>query len=166
MRPEQVQDFYPTPGTISTAMFYTGLDPYTLEPVYVPRKSADKQKQRALLQYYRRENAPTVRAALREAGRTALIGSGRDCLVEEAPSGGARFGADARGGTARGKQGAGNASHARKGEEKTSRAKGAPGRNAQNSADKKRGKPGAPDKTGPAGRSGKSGKTQKRAPHR
>ena len=85
MRPEQVQDFYPTPGTVSTAMFYTGLDPYTLEPVYVPRKSADKQKQRALLQYYRQENAPTVRAALREAGRAELIGSGRDCLVEAPP---------------------------------------------------------------------------------
>ena len=84
MHPEQVQDFYPTPGTISTAMFYTGLDPYTLEPVYVPRKAADKAKQRALLQYFRKENAALVRAALREAGRTGLIGRGPNCLVEPA----------------------------------------------------------------------------------
>ncbi len=85
MHPEQVQDFYPTPGTISTAMFYTGLDPYTLEPVFVPRSAADKAKQRALLQYFRKENAPLVRAALREAGRTELIGRGKDCLVAPAP---------------------------------------------------------------------------------
>ncbi|MEA5050424.1 MAG: YgiQ family radical SAM protein [Oscillospiraceae bacterium] len=87
MRPEQVQDFYPTPGTISTAMFYTGLDPYTLEKVFVPRTPDEKRKQRALLQYYKKENAPLVRAALREAGREDLIGAGKDCLVCGAPVG-------------------------------------------------------------------------------
>ena len=86
LRPEQVQDFYPTPGTISTCMFYTGLDPYTLDPVYVPRTPAEKAEQRALLQYFRPENRETVLRALRKAGRADLIGSGPDCLVP-APAG-------------------------------------------------------------------------------
>lgn len=81
IRPEQVQDFYPTPGTISTAMFYTGLDPYTLEPVYVPRKSEEKQLQRALLQYYKKENRELVIKALNIAKRRDLIGFGHDCLI-------------------------------------------------------------------------------------
>ena len=81
IRPEQVQDFYPTPGTISTAMFYTGLDPYTLEPVYVPRTPKEKAEQRALLQYYKPENHAVIRAALLKAGRRDLIGSGPHCLV-------------------------------------------------------------------------------------
>ena len=81
IRPEQVQDFYPTPGTISTAMFYTGLDPYTLEPVYVPRKPEEKQLQRALLQYYKKENRPLIEKALIMAKRRDLIGSSGDCLI-------------------------------------------------------------------------------------
>ena len=81
IRPEQVQDFYPTPGTISTAMFYTGLDPYTLEPVYVPRKPEEKQLQRALLQYYKKENRPLIEKALIMAKRRDLIGNGADCLI-------------------------------------------------------------------------------------
>ncbi len=81
MHPEQVQDFYPTPGTVSTCMFYTGLDPYTLEPVYVPRTPREKAEQRALLQYFRPENRQLVLRALKEAGRTDLIGTGPDCLV-------------------------------------------------------------------------------------
>ncbi|MBO5796778.1 MAG: DUF3362 domain-containing protein, partial [Clostridia bacterium] len=81
LHPEQVQDFYPTPGTISTSMFYTGLDPYTLKPVYVPRTAAEKAEQRAMLQYFRPENRDKVRAALKKAGRTDLIGNGPDCLV-------------------------------------------------------------------------------------
>ena len=86
IRPEQVQDFYPTPGTISTAMFYTGLDPYTLEPVYVPRTPKEKAEQRALLQYFKPENHAVIRAALIKAGRRDLIGSGKHCLVPaEAP---------------------------------------------------------------------------------
>lgn len=84
IRPEQVQDFYPTPGTISTAMFYTGLDPYTLEPVYVPRTAEEKQLQRALLQYYKKENRALVLKALTIAKRRDLIGTKPDCLV--APS--------------------------------------------------------------------------------
>ena len=87
IRPEQVQDFYPTPGTISTAMFYTGLDPYTLEPVYVPRKYEEKKLQRALLQYYKKENRDLVEKALTIAGRRDLIGSGAGCLIPAAPGG-------------------------------------------------------------------------------
>ncbi len=81
LRPEQVQDFYPTPGTVSTCMFYTGLDPYTMEPVYVPRTPVEKAQQRALLQYFRPENRKLVISALRKAGRTDLIGTGKNCLV-------------------------------------------------------------------------------------
>ncbi len=81
MHPEQVQDFYPTPGTISTCMFYTGLDPYTLEPVFVPKTFAEKQTQRALLQYFKPENKKTVIEALRKIHRTDLIGFGPNCLV-------------------------------------------------------------------------------------
>ncbi len=81
LRPEQVQDFYPTPGTISTCMFYTGLDPYTLKEVYVPRTDRDKAMQRALLQYFNPKNRDLVITALKAAGRTDLIGTGYKCLV-------------------------------------------------------------------------------------
>ena len=87
LHPEQVQDFYPTPGTISTCMFYTGLDPYTMEPVYVPRTPEEKAEQRALLQYFRPENREKVRRALRRAGRGDLIGSAPRCLVPNELSG-------------------------------------------------------------------------------
>ena len=73
IRPEQVQDFYPTPGTVSTCMFYTGLDPYTLKPVYVARTSEEKSLQRALLQYYLPQNAQRVREALAQCGREDLL---------------------------------------------------------------------------------------------
>jgi len=81
LHPEQVQDFYPTPGTVSTCMFYTGLDPYTMEKVYVPRTSREKAEQRALLQYFKPENRRIVLDALRKAGRNDLIGTGKNCLV-------------------------------------------------------------------------------------
>ncbi len=81
IQPEQVQDFYPTPGTISTAMFYTGLDPYTMEPVFVPRTSEEKAMQRALLQYYDPKNRSLVEEALTMAKRRDLIGYGKDCLI-------------------------------------------------------------------------------------
>lgn len=88
IRPEQVQDFYPTPGTISTAMFYTGLDPYTLEPVYVPRSAEEKRLQRALLQYYKKENKALVIKALTLAKRRDLIGTAPGCLVSPEGAGG------------------------------------------------------------------------------
>jgi uncharacterized radical SAM protein YgiQ len=73
LRPEQVQDFYPTPGTISTAMYYTGLDPYTLEEVYIPKSAEEKAMQRALLQYFKPENKKIVLSALKKISRTDLI---------------------------------------------------------------------------------------------
>lgn len=84
IRPEQVQDFYPTPGTVSTCMYYTGLDPYSMEAVYVPTTSEDKAMQRALLQYFNPKNHDLVRKALRRAKRFDLIGSGKNALVPEA----------------------------------------------------------------------------------
>ncbi len=81
IHPEQVQDFYPTPGTISTCMYYTELDPYTMEPVYVPKTPKDKAMQRALLQYFKPENRALVLEALRRAGRHDLIGTGAGCLA-------------------------------------------------------------------------------------
>ena len=81
IHPEQVQDFYPTPGTISTCMFYTGLDPYTLEPVYVAKDPQEKAMQRVLLQYYKPENRRRVIEALIKAGRRDLIGHGEGKLV-------------------------------------------------------------------------------------
>ena len=79
--PDQVQDFYPTPGTLSTCMFYTGLDPRTMKPVYVARSPEEKAMQRALMQYRSPRNQPIVRKALRLAGREDLIGYDRECLV-------------------------------------------------------------------------------------
>lgn len=81
LHPEQVQDFYPTPGTVSTCMFYTGLDPDTLEPVYVPRTEREKAEQRALLQYFKPENKALVLSVLKKEGRLDLIGTGPNCLV-------------------------------------------------------------------------------------
>ena len=82
--PEQVQDFYPTPGTISTVMYYTGIHPMTGKAVYVSTDYHEKQLQRALLQYSKPENANLVREALRLAGREDLIGNTPDCLVRPA----------------------------------------------------------------------------------
>ncbi len=81
-QPEQVQDFYPTPGTLSTTMFYTGLDPLTMEPVYVPKSKHEKAMQRALLQYRAPRNYELVHAALVESGREDLIGFGPKCLIK------------------------------------------------------------------------------------
>ncbi len=83
LHPEQVQDFYPTPGTISTAMFYTELDPYTLKSVYVAKNPEDKAMQRALMQYYNPANRELVLKALKKAERYDLIGTGPNCLVNE-----------------------------------------------------------------------------------
>lgn len=92
MHPEQVQDFYPTPGTVSTCMFYTGMNPYTMEPVFVPRTKEEKAMQRALLQYFLPQNHRLVVKGLKMAGRTDLIGTAPGCLVpplkeEQRPSG-------------------------------------------------------------------------------
>ena len=79
--PEQVQDFYPTPGTISTCMYYTEIDPWTMKPVYVAKTPHEKAMQRALLQWARPDKRKLVIQALHEAGREDLIGYGKECLV-------------------------------------------------------------------------------------
>ena len=86
--PEQVQDFYPTPGTASTVMFYTGIDPFTGKKVFCETDYHQKQLQRALLQWSKPQNAPLVREALIQCGREDLIGYTKDCLVrpESVPS--------------------------------------------------------------------------------
>ena len=71
--PDQVQDFYPTPGTLATCMYYTEFDPFTMQPVYVAKNMEEKKMQRALIHYNKRENAETVRKALKKAGRVDLI---------------------------------------------------------------------------------------------
>ena len=80
--PEQVQDFYPTPSTISTVMYYTGLDPRTMKPVYVPTNPHEKAMQRALIQYRNPKNYALVHEALVKAGRTDLIGYEKKCLIK------------------------------------------------------------------------------------
>ncbi len=79
--PEQVQDFYPTPSTISTCMYYTGYDPRTMEKVYTPLTMHEKNAQRALIQYKKPENYEIVKDALIKAGREDLIGFGENCLI-------------------------------------------------------------------------------------
>jgi uncharacterized radical SAM protein YgiQ len=79
--PEQVQDFYPTPGTLSTCMYYTELDPRTMEKVYVPKSAHEKAMQRALIQYRKPQNYSLVYEALVKAGRTDLIGFDKKCLL-------------------------------------------------------------------------------------
>ncbi len=79
--PEQVQDFYPTPSTLSTVMYYTGLDPRDMQPVYVCRNPHEKAMQRALIQYRNPRNYDLVREALVQAGREDLIGYGKKCLI-------------------------------------------------------------------------------------
>ena len=81
LNPEQVQDFYPTPGTVSTVMYYTGIDPLTGKKIYTATDYKEKQMQRALLQYRRPENRNLVREALKKCGREDLIGYGPQCLV-------------------------------------------------------------------------------------
>ena len=80
--PEQVQDFYPTPSTISTCMYYTGVDPRTMEKVYVPNSPHEKAMQRALIQYRNPDNYDLVHEALVKAGRTDLIGFDKNCLIK------------------------------------------------------------------------------------
>ena len=81
-QPEQVQDFYPTPGTLSTTMYYTGLDPRDMTPVYVPKDPKEKAMQRALIQYKNPKNYDLVYEALIKANRKDLIGFGKKCLIK------------------------------------------------------------------------------------
>ncbi|MGB7604736.1 MAG: YgiQ family radical SAM protein [Lutisporaceae bacterium] len=80
--PEQIQDFYPTPGTLSTCMYYTGVDPRTMKPVYVPKAPEEKEMQRALIQYRNPKNYDLIYKALIKAGRKDLIGYDEKCLIK------------------------------------------------------------------------------------
>ncbi|HUG20734.1 MAG TPA: YgiQ family radical SAM protein [Planctomycetaceae bacterium] len=84
-RPDQVQDFIPAPFDVATAMYYTGIDPFTKQPVYVAQHLRDRKLQRALMQFFKPENYFDVRKALEQAGRQDLIGSGCDCLIPSNP---------------------------------------------------------------------------------
>lgn len=83
--PEQVQDFYPTPGSLSTTMYYTGINPLNGEQVYIPKTHEEKSMQRALLQFNKPENYNMVKKALIKAHREDLIGSGKNCLIQSNP---------------------------------------------------------------------------------
>ena len=111
LKPQQVQDFIPTPGTPATCMWWTGIDPHTMNPVHVTTKMRDKRKQKALLQHWKPENETLVREALVDAGRADLIGDGQDALAPN--GGGVRHARPHAGGAGRG--GAGR-SDARRGQ--------------------------------------------------
>lgn len=132
--PEQVQDFYPTPSTMSTCMYYTGVDPRTMEPIYVARDPHEKAMQRALIQYRKPENYKLVREALEKAGRRDLIGYTKHCLIRPVPprpgetSAGGGHGTGKKGGKAHGGA-AGKGPKGSKGHGGMSRAQNTAGRN-------------------------------------
>ena len=84
--PEQVQDFYPTPGTLATCMYYTGIDPRNMKPVYVAKTFEEKMMQRALMQFTYPQHYKWVYEALKKAGRMDLVGDGAKCLIPYRPS--------------------------------------------------------------------------------
>jgi hypothetical protein len=84
-KPDQVQDFIPAPLDVATSMYYTGLDPFTLKPVFIAKALRDRKSQRALMQFFKPENYFEVRDALRSVDRTDLIGEGCDCLIPSKP---------------------------------------------------------------------------------
>jgi len=84
-RPDQVQDFIPAPMDVATAMYYTGIDPFTRKPVHIARRLRERKLQRALMQFFKPENYFEVREALIQAKRTDLIGNGCDCLIPDRP---------------------------------------------------------------------------------
>lgn len=103
-QPEQVQDYYPTPGTLSTCMWYTGIDPRTMKPVYVPKDPHEKAMQRALMQWKRPEKRRLVMEALKRTGHEELIGYGKECLLRpDRPQQGKPYGKPAAGESKRGK---------------------------------------------------------------
>jgi hypothetical protein len=84
-RPDQVQDFIPAPFDVATAMYHTGIDPFTKKPVFIAKHLRDRKLQRALMQFFKPENYVEVRRALLKAGRGDLIGSGCDALIPSTP---------------------------------------------------------------------------------
>lgn len=124
--PEQVQDFIPTPGSLSTCMFYTGLDPRTMEKLHVPRTPKEKAMQRALLQYRNPKNYDLVREALILAGREDLIGYGKHCLIKPKPAQGRK----AQTGAGQTKSGQAKAGPGKTGPGKTSKGRSGPAQDA------------------------------------
>lgn len=142
--PDQVQDFYPTPGTLSTCMYYTGVDPLTGEKVYIPDSMEEKRMQRALLHFNKPENYDLVYKALQITGRTDLIGFGRDKLIKPRSavkgetSGGSRRAGYGKNGKESGK---GNAGKAKAGTVKMTRGSGKAGAGTGKAGGEKRRKP-------------------------
>ncbi len=122
--PEQVQDFYPTPSTISTCMYYTGLDPRTMESVYVTNNPHEKAMQRALIQYRNPKNYDLVYEALMKAGRQDLIGFDKKCLIKPRRFG---AGAEAKSGVGKNARSAGSKSNNKTGNTKVSGRTAVPG---------------------------------------
>ena len=127
--PEQVQDFYPTPSTMSTCMYYTGVDPRTMKPIYVAHDPHEKAMQRALIQYRKPENYKLVREALEKAGRQDLIGFDKKCLIKPYPPKASEFaggkGASRGAGSRSGNGGASRSAGGRSGNGGASRGSGA-----------------------------------------
>ena len=154
--PEQVQDFYPTPSTISTVMYFTGVDPRTMERVYVPKKPHDKALQRALIQYRDPKNRDLVFEALRQAGRMDLVGYDKKCLIR--PRKGGKPAATGKGGsTASGPRKGGKPAAAGKGQRKGQKGSAGPSKAGPN-APKRGGKAGGRGASAAAHRSGGHGK--------
>ena len=126
--PEQVQDFYPTPSTMSTCMYYTGVDPRTMKPIYVAHDPHEKAMQRALIQYRKPENYKLVREALEKAGRQDLIGFDKKCLIKPYPPKASEFaggkGASRGAGSRSGNGGASRSAGSRSGNGGASRSAG------------------------------------------
>ena len=155
--PEQVQDFYPTPSTMSTCMYYTGVDPRTMKPIYVAHDPHEKAMQRALIQYRKPENYKLVREALEKAGRQDLIGFDKKCLIKPYPPKASEFaggkGASRGAGSRSGNGGASRSAGGRSGNGGASRSAGG-GRGAGRDG----GNGGSASRGGGKGRSIRNGK--------
>lgn len=160
--PEQVQDFYPTPSTMSTCMYYTGVDPRTMKPIYVAHDPHEKAMQRALIQYRKPENYKLVREALEKAGRQDLIGFDKKCLIKPYPPKASEFaggkGASRSAGSRSGNGGASRSAGGRSGNGGASRGSGAGRAGGGRGAGRDGGNGGSASRGGGKGRSIRNGK--------
>ena len=160
--PEQVQDFYPTPSTMSTCMYYTGVDPRTMKPIYVAHDPHEKAMQRALIQYRKPENYKLVHEALEKAGRQDLIGFDKKCLIKPYPPKASEFaggkGASRGAGSRSGNGGASRSAGGRSGNGGASRGSGAGRAGGGRGAGRDGGNGGSASRGGGKGRSIRNGK--------
>lgn len=160
--PEQVQDFYPTPSTMSTCMYYTGVDPRTMKPIYVAHDPHEKAMQRALIQYRKPENYKLVHEALEKAGRQDLIGFDKKCLIKPYPPKASEFaggkGASRGAGSRSGNGGASRSAGGRSGNGGASRGNGAGRAGGGRGAGRDGGNGGSASRGGGKGRSIRNGK--------